>query len=234
LTLFFTEKGHSEDCNVTTEKDLAYDTSYQRKRLLNSDVEMKCIKACVKHLSKCHGESNRILRAVIDVTLSKSKIDTKKILPAIYTSIINKAQVIDKEGVAPKDQVRVFLQKLRDMGITEPLIQRNPEGAIIAISWSDPSVRLDKDAKFSLLSFDCIDGMLTGHCSKLSAITGITPDGTAEVLQFTVLIHETMAVFTKEIQYLVDTVDPSLFSPKITCMTDKDYGRIGAIREVMK
>jgi hypothetical protein len=148
--------------------------------------------------------------------------------------MIEKARLIDNGNVAPKDQVRVFLEKLDAIGVKDPLIQRNDDGLITAISWSDVSVRIDKEKKYSLLSFDCTHKMISGHFSKLSAITGITPDGTADILLFTVLIHETMACFTKEIQYLVDIVDSSLPSRKITCLTDEDYGRIGAIREVIE
>jgi hypothetical protein len=200
--------------------------------MFTTDVHLECIEACAELLKNCHGTDNRTLQGVIDGILEKRNIDTSKMTPNVYRGIIDKARLLDNDGVAPQDQVRVFLEKLEDMGIKDPLIQRNDDGVIIAISWSDTSVRIDKSLKFSLLSFDCTHGMIAGM--KLSAITGITLDGAAEVLLFTVLIHETKSVFAKEIQYLIDMVDPSLATRKITCMTDEDYGRIGATREVIE
>lgn len=43
------------------------------------------------------------------------------------------------------------------------------------------------------------------------------------VLCFTVLVHEYKEVFTEELRYFANMVDPTLFHRQIVVLTDEDY-----------
>ena len=208
------------------------DTKYLKATIFTPEVEEQCIVACYEQLTGSWGTSNYALRSTIQGVLNRLKISTL-MTPVLETSVIKQARERENGNVQPSEQVKKFLENLVSQGVTiPPLIQRDENNIIIAISWIDPQLRVHPDSQYSIITVDTTYGVIDGHFSKLSVISGITPSGEAEILCQTVLVHEYKEVFAKEMQYLADNVDPTLVDRQIVVLTDEDYGRIGAIKMV--
>lgn len=209
------------------------DPAFVKKTIFNSKIEMKCVTACVKVLDVGYGVKNADLKVIILGVLKEEGIEVT-MLPALQLSIILRAHALVKKDVKEQDQVKVFIDILASMGIQDPLIQRNEADKVIAITWIDTSLRTrSKDFRYSIFTVDTTHKVVCRIFSKLSVVCAVTPSGTAEFMSATVLANETAEVFTRELQYFVDNVDPTLADREIVVLTDEDYGRIAAIKKVM-
>lgn len=163
--------------------------------------------------------------------------EEEKMKPAFGQRLIKEARKKLHGNVRPHDSLEACVEALGKGGYDFKLKLTTVEGEEIvdAISFSDPELRGENVSDHFLFMADVSFNLIDKNCgfAKVSSMLAVDLAHNVNTLVTSVISHEDKDTFETELQFYIDTVDPTLPSRDVVFIVDGDRGRIAAIRNLL-